>query len=114
MQEIVRLSDRLRRVFDPRTSPERLARSTDAALRALYDRHTVAQRALYRYARLPEALARGVSYFSSYLTDLLRQRGLAPGSSKASSSSSPWPRTTSWPSAAAPPTARAPAPTGVC
>jgi phosphohistidine swiveling domain-containing protein len=77
IQEIIRLSDRLTRVFDPRTFPERLARFSDPALLTLYQRHAVAQRALYRYARLPEALDRGVSYFSSYLLDHLRQHGMS-------------------------------------
>jgi hypothetical protein len=77
VREIVRLSDRLTRVFDPRTSAERLACLSDATLLALYRRHAVAQRALYRYARLPEALDRGVSYFSGYLLEHLRQRGLS-------------------------------------
>jgi phosphohistidine swiveling domain-containing protein len=77
VQEIVRLSDRLGRVFDQRTSPDRLARLSDRALLALYDRHSTAQRTLYRYARLPEALDRGISYFSGYLMDHLRQRGLS-------------------------------------
>jgi phosphohistidine swiveling domain-containing protein len=77
VQEIVRLSDRLTCLFDPRTSPARLARMSDDQLGALHDRHATAQRTLYRYARLPEALDRGVSYFSNYLMDHLREQGLS-------------------------------------
>ena len=77
VRKIVQLSDRLSRVFNPRTSPESLANLSDEALLRLYQRHDASQRALYRYARLPEALDRGVSYFSNYLLDHLRQAGLS-------------------------------------
>jgi phosphohistidine swiveling domain-containing protein len=78
VQAICRRSDRLAGVFRTQTSPDRLARLSDPDLRAPYFRHAARQRALYRYARLPEALDRGVSYFSTYLVEHLRQRGLAP------------------------------------
>jgi phosphohistidine swiveling domain-containing protein len=74
--EIYRRSDSLARLFHPETSATRLARLSDAGLLALLRRHAARQRSLYRVARLPEALDRGVSYFSRYLTDHLRDRGV--------------------------------------
>src|SRR5262249_27556720 len=78
LREIRRRSDLLTRVFAAPLAPERLARLPDAGLLVLYRRHAARQRGLYRFARLPEALDRGVSYFSTYLMDQLRRRGLAP------------------------------------
>jgi phosphohistidine swiveling domain-containing protein len=74
--EIHRRSDALAQVFDPETSPPRLARMSDGRLLALYRRHAARQRSLYRVARLPEALDRGVFYFSDYLQDHLRTVGV--------------------------------------
>lgn len=73
---IYRRSDALARVFSPETSAARLARLPDAGLLALLRRHASRQRSLYRVARLPEALDRGVSYFSGYLMEHLRGRGV--------------------------------------
>ena len=74
--EIRRRSDALGGIFPAGTSPALLARLSDARLLALYRRHDARHRALYRYARLPEALDRGVSYFTDYLLGHLRGRGL--------------------------------------
>src|SRR5262249_35135509 len=76
VEEIYRRSDALARVFAVDTSAARLARLSDAALLALLRRHASRQRALYRVARLPEALDRGVSYFTNYLTEHLRKLGV--------------------------------------
>ncbi len=76
VQRIVELSDKLTRAFPPKTSAARLTRYSDEELLRLYRKHDAAQRALNRYARLPEALDRGVSYFSNYLLEQLRSRGL--------------------------------------
>lgn len=73
---IERHSDLLGRVFSPRTTGATLARLSDREILALYRRHAVRHRILYRYARLPEALDRGVTYFSTYLQNYLGQRGL--------------------------------------
>jgi phosphohistidine swiveling domain-containing protein len=78
LRAIRRESDALGRVFGPTVSAERLARMSDARLLALYQRHAARQRGLYRVARLPEALDRGVSYFSEYLKSYLRRQGLSP------------------------------------
>src|SRR5579872_1018772 len=77
LRAIRRESDALGRVFGPTVSAERLARMSDARLLALYRRHAARQRALYRVARLPEALDRGVSHFSEYLQGYLRRQGLS-------------------------------------
>lgn len=76
LAEIRRRSDALAGVFPAGMSPALLARLPDARLLALYRRHDARQRALYRYARLPEALDRGVSYFTEYVVEHLRGRGL--------------------------------------
>src|SRR5262249_49314107 len=65
LRETRRRSDLLTRVFAAPLAPERLARLPDAGLLVLYRRHAARQRGLYRFARLPEALDRGVSYFST-------------------------------------------------
>jgi phosphohistidine swiveling domain-containing protein len=78
LRAIRRHSDALADIFPAETSPALLERLADAKLLALYRRHDVRQRALYRYARLPEALDRGVSYFTNYLMEHLRSRGLTP------------------------------------
>jgi hypothetical protein len=77
LREIRRRSDALERVFPARLSAEYLARLADIRLLALYRRHAARQRALYHVARLPEALDRGVSYFSAYLKGYLRGLGLS-------------------------------------
>jgi phosphohistidine swiveling domain-containing protein len=76
LREIRRRSDALAHVFPARLSAEYLARLADARLLALYRRHAASQRSLYHVARLPEALDRGVSYFSNYLKSHLRGLGL--------------------------------------
>jgi phosphohistidine swiveling domain-containing protein len=78
LQTIRRRSDALGHVFAPDISAERLVHYSDARLLALYQRHAKRQRALYHVARLPEALDRGVAYFSSYLKSYLRDLGLSP------------------------------------
>jgi phosphohistidine swiveling domain-containing protein len=77
LQEIRRRSDALEQVFRPELTDDRLADLSRARLLALYRRHAARQRALYRVARLPEALDRGVSYFSNYLKSYLRGLGLS-------------------------------------
>jgi phosphohistidine swiveling domain-containing protein len=76
LRTIQKRSDALARIFPSRTSADSLGRLSGARLLALYDRHDEAHRALYVPARLPEALDRGVSYFTSYLVEHLRSRGL--------------------------------------
>jgi len=76
LAEIQRQSDRLAEIFPPQTSPSLLARLSNAGLLALYSRHDVRNRALYKFARLPEALDRGVAYFTEYLMAHLRGHGL--------------------------------------
>lgn len=78
LAEIRRRSDALEGIFRPETSASLLARLPDAALLSLYKRHDARNRALYQVARLPEALDRGVSYFTEYLMAHLRAHGLSP------------------------------------
>jgi phosphohistidine swiveling domain-containing protein len=77
LQEIQRRSDALGGIFPRDTSSSTLARLSGPALLSLYRRHDTRQRALYVHARLPEALDRGVSYFTDYITEYLRGRGLS-------------------------------------
>src|SRR5581483_3943663 len=76
IEEIRRWSDRLAAIFPPDTSASALASLPLAELLALYELHAEVHQALYYWARLPEALDRGVGYFSGYLLDHLRSRGL--------------------------------------
>jgi phosphohistidine swiveling domain-containing protein len=76
---IYRRSDALGSAFAPATSAQQLRRLADARLLAMYRRHNARQRSLYHIARLPEALDRGVSYFTHYLTDHLRGAGVPGG-----------------------------------
>lgn len=82
LQETRRRSDALAGIFSPDISPALLARLPDSRLLSLYRRHDRCQRALYRYARLPEALDRGVSYFTNYLLEHLHGRGNSPSASE--------------------------------
>jgi phosphohistidine swiveling domain-containing protein len=75
MGEIRRRSDALSDIFPPETAPDLLAKLPHSRLIGLYRRHDARQRALYKYARLPEALDRGESYFTNYLIEHLRSRG---------------------------------------
>src|SRR5207244_2646034 len=77
VRRIERRSDALGSVFEPDTSPARLAGASRAYLLALYHKHAARQRALYHLARLPEALDRGGSWFSTYLKEHLRNLGLS-------------------------------------
>lgn len=70
-------SDSLARIFPARTSAESLRRLSRARLLALYERHDAVHRAFYVPARLPEALDRGVSRFTTFLGDVLRAKGLS-------------------------------------
>jgi phosphohistidine swiveling domain-containing protein len=76
LQEIRRRSDALADIFPPQMSPTLLAGLSESRLLSLYRRHDRYHRALYRYARLPEALDRGVGYFTGYLIEHLRRRGV--------------------------------------
>lgn len=76
IREIERLSDALTTVFSARTSPESLARLSNEKLLGLYRRHDTRTRALYARARIPEALDRGVSYFTGVLKNHLRDKGV--------------------------------------
>lgn len=77
LREIERRSDLLQRIFPAKMCPSWLARQSSEALISLYLRHDRANRVLYRYARLPEALDRGVNYFTDYLMSHLQLRGLS-------------------------------------
>jgi phosphohistidine swiveling domain-containing protein len=74
-------ADALATAFPPGMTPAWLARQQTAALLALYRRHHVRHQALYKYARLPEALDRGGNYFSNYLRDHLQAQGMSAGDS---------------------------------
>jgi len=78
IKEVKRQSDLLGTIFDPNLSSGMLTCQSVSEIVSLYTSHAERNRSLYKYARLPEALDRGVSYFSTYLRKYLRSRGLAP------------------------------------
>ena len=77
VQKIRTCSDALAGIFPAEISSSSLARMSPGALLALYRRHDRQNRELYKVARLPEALDRGVSYFTRYLQEHLRKSGVA-------------------------------------
>jgi phosphohistidine swiveling domain-containing protein len=77
IDQIRQRSDALTGIFPRATSPALLARLPEPALLSLYRRHDARHRALYRVARLPEALDRGVSYFTDHLMRHLANCGLS-------------------------------------
>jgi phosphohistidine swiveling domain-containing protein len=70
--------ERLQTVFDESMDRDFFRELSDSDLRKLYARHHHVHSELYTWARIPEALDRGVSYFSKYLLYLTRE---AAGSS---------------------------------
>lgn len=68
--------ENLQRVFDESIDRHYLQGLSDPCLCELYAKHHHAHTELYRWARLPEALDRGVSYFSQYLLQLTREAGV--------------------------------------
>jgi phosphohistidine swiveling domain-containing protein len=70
-------ADALATAFPPNMTPAWLARQATTTLLSLYRRHDVRHRALYKYARLPEALDRGGNYFSNYLREQLDAQGIS-------------------------------------
>ena len=77
LAQIRRGSDALADIFPIGASASSLERLTTPRLLALYQRHHERNQTLYRYARLPEALDRGNSYFTEYLMQHLRDVGLS-------------------------------------
>ena len=77
LAQIRRRSDALEKIFAANTSPESLQALSNEKLLALYGKHDLRNRELYLVARLPEALDRGESYFTGFLMQALRARGLS-------------------------------------
>ncbi|OAI40505.1 hypothetical protein AYO40_00815 [Planctomycetaceae bacterium SCGC AG-212-D15] len=75
--EIRARSDALATIFPCEMSPRTIAELPPAQLLNQYVRHNTTHQALYHYARVPEALDRGVGFFSGYLLDHLRATGLS-------------------------------------
>ncbi|GAC1463131.1 MAG: hypothetical protein NVSMB9_00210 [Isosphaeraceae bacterium] len=76
VETIKHRSNALLHVFPSETGTNWPGNLSGSELLALYRRHSDAQRHLYEYARLPEALDRGEPHFSLYLKDSLRELGL--------------------------------------
>jgi phosphohistidine swiveling domain-containing protein len=70
-------ADALASAFPPGMTATWLARQGTPTLLSLYRRHDGRHRALYKYARLPEALDRGGNYFSNYLREQLGAQGIS-------------------------------------
>lgn len=70
-------SERLAEAFPPGMTAESLRETATGDLLAIYRQHNSAHRELYRVARMPEALDRGLPYFSDYLRTYLRTAGVA-------------------------------------
>ncbi len=75
LDEIRHLSDALASIFPSSLSQSELAEFTDDELSSLYRDHHRRHTDLYRVARIPEALDRGVSWYSTYLRRYLRETG---------------------------------------
>lgn len=78
LHEIVHRCDLLGTIFDSTVTAHSLSQLTRNDLVALYKRHDQAHRELYKYARLPEALDRGLSFFTGFLKDHLLSKGMSP------------------------------------
>lgn len=74
LREVISHSAGLETLFDEGTTAEMLRRYTNGELVALYERHHAKNTTMYRWARLPEALDRGVLTFTTYLRDYLNAR----------------------------------------
>jgi phosphohistidine swiveling domain-containing protein len=70
-------SRQLAQAFPQTTTAESLRHTSTDDLVATYLQHNSLHRALYQYARIPEALDRGSPFFSDYLREYLRQIGVA-------------------------------------
>lgn len=78
---VVKMCDELGRVFPKEMSASSIRSASDAALRDIYRQHHSKHSEMYRWARLPEALDRGVNHFTGYLHKVLGDRGLGPDES---------------------------------
>ncbi len=71
LDEIIHRSDRLWKVFDPKLNAETLEAMSDDEILSLYKKHHSVHSDLYTYARIPEALDRGINAFTNYLKEYL-------------------------------------------
>jgi phosphohistidine swiveling domain-containing protein len=69
-------SRKLVEAFPCNTTAETLRSARTEDLVAIYRRHNSVHSGLYRYARIPEALDRGLPFFSDYLKDFLESGGI--------------------------------------
>jgi phosphohistidine swiveling domain-containing protein len=76
LANIITLADRLGGVFPASLTPVELATLDNSELLALYRSHHRLHSELYVAARVPEALDRGVSWYSIYLKEYLRELGV--------------------------------------
>jgi phosphohistidine swiveling domain-containing protein len=76
LRNIYTLSDLLSTVFPENLSSSILSQASSQDLINLYKRHKTIHARLYRYARLPEALDRGILGFTTYLQRYLREMGV--------------------------------------
>ena len=74
INKITKLIYELRDVFDFEPSINMFSNMSDSRLLQYYQRHDEVHRKLYIYARIPETLDRGVSTFTNYLKDYLKER----------------------------------------
>jgi phosphohistidine swiveling domain-containing protein len=77
LDEIVHRSDRLQSVFNARPNRSAFRRMQTEELLSLYRRHHELHSDLYTYARVPEALDRGVNYFTAHLRSHLVESHLS-------------------------------------
>jgi phosphohistidine swiveling domain-containing protein len=76
LEEIENLSENLVDVFPADLTPRSLRAAARDELVAIYEEHNSRHNALYRFARLPEALDRGLPWFTNYLRTHLLQAGV--------------------------------------
>lgn len=74
IEKITKLIFELKDVFDFEPSKDIFAKMTDSKILDYYKKHDEVHTKLYVYARIPEALDRGVSTFTNYLKRYLKEK----------------------------------------
>lgn len=74
IEKVTKLIYELRDIFDFEPNKNMFTNMTDAKLAEYYQKHDEIHAKLYVYARIPEALDRGVSTFTNYLKTYLKEK----------------------------------------
>lgn len=74
IEKITKLIYELRDIFDFEPNKDMFAKMSDQMLAEYYRKHDEIHTKLYVYARIPEALDRGISTFTNYLRSYLKEK----------------------------------------